>query len=206
MSYTANANVFIRKMNAWSFTTKKPLFLETDISGVSLGTVLLQVRKAINWQYDEASGNKVLCLIAFASESLSSMETRYNDISRVMLGILYGVENFHHYSFTHQDKVVADHKPLVALLGKRCSNNVVVSTVHYMLHTPIYSTHILQALPRGLHCRQAVTTKPSEKQRWRNFQHKPKHQCNRLAETSQNACQYMKYKLKHKIMNTCKCQ
>ena len=52
----------------------KLLYLETDSSGVDLGTTLLQVRDDLNCRYGEAPDNAMLLPIAFSSKSLSRTE------------------------------------------------------------------------------------------------------------------------------------
>ena len=56
------------------YDVRKPLYLETNTSGVDLVATLLQVRDDLNWWYDEEPDNAMLYLIAFASKSLSSAE------------------------------------------------------------------------------------------------------------------------------------
>ena len=55
-------------------------------------------------------------LIAFASKSLSDCETRYANIEREMLAVVFGCERFHTYGtrFT----VESDHKPLEIIILK----------------------------------------------------------------------------------------
>ena len=52
----------------------KPLYLETDASGVSLGAALLQLRDNTNCPKDTAPDNTILCLIAFLSKCLTGAE------------------------------------------------------------------------------------------------------------------------------------
>ena len=62
--------------------------------------------------------NTILCPIAFASKSLTGAEHRYSNIEREALGILHGLEKFHHYCFGREVIVITDHKPLVAIFKK----------------------------------------------------------------------------------------
>ena len=52
----------------------KPLYPETDASGVSRGVALLQLRDNTNCPKDTAPDNTILCPIAFVSKSLTSAE------------------------------------------------------------------------------------------------------------------------------------
>ena len=51
------------------FDASRPLHLETDASDVSLGAILLQVRKGTNCGCDKVPDNASLHPIAFASNS-----------------------------------------------------------------------------------------------------------------------------------------
>ena len=62
--------------------------------------------------------NTVLHPIAFASKSLTCAEHRYSKTEREALGILHGLEKFHHHCFAREVHVITDHKPLVAILKK----------------------------------------------------------------------------------------
>ena len=54
--------------------------------------------------------------VAFASKSLSDIETRYACIERELLAIVFGVQRFHTYLYGRSFKVITDHKPLVMIL------------------------------------------------------------------------------------------
>ena len=96
----------------------KPLYLETDASGISLGAALLQLKDNTSCQKDTAPDNTILCPIAFASKSLTGAEQRYSNIKRKALFILHGLEKFHHYCFGREVLVITDHKPLVSIFKK----------------------------------------------------------------------------------------
>ena len=96
----------------------KPLYPETDVSGVGLGPALLLTRDGATYQKDTALGNIILQPIAFSSKSLISAEHRYINIEREVLAILHGLEKFHHYCFTRDVNVITDHKPLMVIFKK----------------------------------------------------------------------------------------
>ena len=58
------------------------LYLETDASGVYLGTGLLQVRRGMNCGCDKVLEKAPLHLIAFASKNLFSAEQQYSNIEQ----------------------------------------------------------------------------------------------------------------------------
>ena len=84
------------------YDPRQPLTPQVDASGHGLGAALVQERGPV----------------AFASKALTDAEGRYSNIEREMLGILYGLEKFHHYVFGRPVKVQTDHKPLVAIMAK----------------------------------------------------------------------------------------
>ena len=66
----------------------------------------------------EVPDNSILRPIAFASKSLTGEEKRYSNIDREALGILYGLEKFHHYCFAREVSIIKDHIPLVTIFKK----------------------------------------------------------------------------------------
>ena len=49
-------------------------------------------------------------------------KTHYSNTKRETLGILHGLEEFYHYGFAHQDIMITDHKPLLAIFLKDVAN------------------------------------------------------------------------------------
>ena len=72
----------------------KPLYLETDASGVGLDAALSQMHEGTACQKDAVSDNTTLCPIVFASKSLTGAECRHSNIERDALGILHGLKKF----------------------------------------------------------------------------------------------------------------
>ena len=98
------------------YDTARPLYLESDASGLSLGAKLLQVRDGMNGGYDRVPDNTTPCSIAFTSKSLLSTEWHYSTIKNEALGLLHWLENYY-YCFTREACVITDHMPLVATLS-----------------------------------------------------------------------------------------
>jgi transposase InsO family protein len=88
------------------YEATKPLTLQVDASLRGLGAALIQ---------DQGP-------IAYASKSLTDTESRYSNIEREMLGIVFGLERFHHYVYGRQVLVETDHKPLEAIVRKNLAN------------------------------------------------------------------------------------
>ena len=96
----------------------KPLYLETDASRIGLEAALLQLCNDTNCQKGTAPDNTILHPITFASKSLTGAEWRYSNIECKALGILLGLEKFHHYCFSREILIITDHKPLISMLKK----------------------------------------------------------------------------------------
>ena len=100
------------------YSEKKDLFLETDALGVALEAALLQIRDNTVWQQGTAPDNTILQPIVFTSKSLTGTESRYSNIECIALGIIHGLEKFHHYCFGRNVIIITDHKPLVMIFKK----------------------------------------------------------------------------------------
>ena len=93
----------------------KPLYLETDASGIGLGAALLQTGGGTTCQKDIVPDNTILCPMVFANKSLMDAECRYSNIERDAIGILHGLKKFHHYCFVREVYVITHHKPLASI-------------------------------------------------------------------------------------------
>ena len=80
---------------------KKPTVV-VDGSPVGLGDILLQDNKPV----------------AYASRSLTDAETRYSQIEREALAVVFGCEHFRMYLAGCMFTIVTDHKPLLSIWKK----------------------------------------------------------------------------------------
>ena len=78
------------------------LTLQADASQYGLGAALMQHGQPI----------------AYASRSLTDTETRYAQIEKECLSVVYGLERFDQYTFGRPVRVENDHKPLESILHK----------------------------------------------------------------------------------------
>ena len=78
------------------YDRNQPLRIQTGASEYGLGTALLQNNRPI----------------AFASKTLTDMETRYSNIEHKCLSVVFGLEKFHTYIYGRHITVFNDHKPL----------------------------------------------------------------------------------------------
>ena len=78
------------------YDRNEPVVLHVDASIKGLGAALFQNNKPIT----------------FASKSLTPAETRYANIERELLAVVYGCEKFHSYLYGRSFVVKTDHRPL----------------------------------------------------------------------------------------------
>ena len=117
------------------YNDNKPLYLETDASGISLRAALLQLRDNTSYQTHIAPDNTILCPITFASKTLMGAECTYSNVKCKALGILHGLEKFHHYYFGREVLMITDHKPLVSMFKKD------VATLSQHIHCILLKIH-----------------------------------------------------------------
>ena len=88
------------------FDSAQPVTIQVDASQRGIGAVLLQANGPVE----------------FASKLLSEAESRYSNIEREMLTVLFGLEKFHYYAYGRPVVVESDHKPLEAISKKHLSS------------------------------------------------------------------------------------
>lgn len=85
------------------FDPKKEVTVSVDSSQSGIGACLMQENKPIS----------------YASKSLTEAQTRYSQIEKEMLAVLFGLNKFHEFVFLHKSLVVeTDHKPLISIVRK----------------------------------------------------------------------------------------
>ena len=84
------------------FDSTDSLILQCDASDKGLGAVQLQKGQPI----------------AYASGALTNAETRYAQIEKELLAVVYGLEKFHTYTYDREVTVESDHKPLEVIFKK----------------------------------------------------------------------------------------
>ena len=120
------------------FDPNLPIFIENDASQNGIGVVLLQPLDS-NFTLDENNIPTRLMPVAFASKTLTSVECNYANIERELLGVVFGVLHFKHFTFGNEVNIITDHKPLVSLLKKSlaaCSSRLsrlILKIVDYLL-------------------------------------------------------------------------
>ena len=84
------------------YNPSSPLAIQCNTSQKDVGAALVQNGKPV----------------AYASFALSHAETRYAQIEKEMLLIVYALEKFNQLTFGRHVTVYSDHKPLEAILTK----------------------------------------------------------------------------------------
>ena len=87
------------------FDVTKPVTISCDASQSGLGAVILQDSKPI----------------AYASRALTDTETRYAQIEKELLAVVFAFHRFHQYVYGKDVIVESDHKPLEAITRKQLS-------------------------------------------------------------------------------------
>ena len=89
------------------FDQSAPTQVISDASPVGLGAVLVQ----------QQHGQQRI--VAYASRSLTDVETRYSQTEKEALGLVWACEKFHMYLYGNQFELLTDHKPLEFIYSER---------------------------------------------------------------------------------------
>ena len=76
--------------------------------------------------------------VAFASKSLTDTESNYCNIEQEMLGIVFGLERFHHYAYGRHVIIETDHKPLESITRKNLTNALTPRLMRMLLRIQKY--------------------------------------------------------------------
>ena len=84
------------------YDVTKPITIQSDASSTGLGAVLLQEGRPV----------------AYSSRAMTETETRYAQIEKELLSIVFACKQFHCYIFGKPTLVLNDHKPLETIFKK----------------------------------------------------------------------------------------
>ena len=136
------------------FDADLPLYIEVDASKKGIGAVMLQPDKSTKNTSNDAIPNN-LRPVSYASKTLSSAECNYSNIECELLGVVFSVLHFKHFTYGHQVHIITDHKPLVSLFKKSlCSalpglSRMFLYVINYQLevmYQPGTKMHLSDAL------------------------------------------------------------
>ena len=94
---------------------------------------------------------------AYASKMLTSCESNYSNIERELLGMLFSVLHFKHFTYGHKVHIITDYKPLVSLFRKSLTSasprlsRMLLRILDYQLeviYQPGTKMHLSDALSR----------------------------------------------------------
>lgn len=110
-------NDIIRAVQLVHFDEKLPLILATDASQTGIGA-------ALSHRYPDGAEQP----ISFASKTLNVSQTKYSQIEREALSIIFGVTRYHQYLYGRKFELLTDNQALVTLLHP--SKKLPVMTLH----------------------------------------------------------------------------
>ena len=123
------------------YDPQKPLYIECDASKQGTGCVMLQPDDNIaSNTIDGIPSN--LQPVAYASKSLSEAGQNYANIERELLGVVFSLETFKHFTSGRQTNTITDHKPLTSLFSK-CLANTSPRLARMMLCISDYDANVL---------------------------------------------------------------
>ena len=103
-------NVITDNVKLRFYDESLPLIIESDASGLGLGSAMLQPDK-------DKDGE--LAPIYFHSRILSDTEKNYLNTDRELLGVVHTVEKFLNFTTGHKTIIYTDNGPLLALFQKK---------------------------------------------------------------------------------------
>ena len=121
------------------YACSKPLYIEVDTSKKGIGAVVLQEDSIIK-NTSKCDIPKNLHPISYASKTLSPTESNYSNIERELLGVLFAITHFKHFTYGCTVHVITGHKPLVSLFKKSlvdaspCLTRMLMQLLDYTLN------------------------------------------------------------------------
>ena len=141
----------------------KPLYIECDASKQGIGCVMLQpddnlAPNTVDWIPSN------LWPVAYASKSLSEAEQNYANIERELLGVVFSLETFKHFTSGRQTNMITDHKPLTSLFSK-CLANTSRRLARMIPHISNYDVNVLYQKGSKMYLSDALSHLPSHNTR-----------------------------------------
>ena len=125
----------------WFYDPQKLLYIECDASKQGIGCVLLQPADNIPSTLQDWIPTNFRP-VAYASKSLSEAEQNYANIECELLGAVFAIETFKHFTYGRFTNIITDHKPLTSLFTK-CLANTSPRLSHMLLWVCDYNTNVL---------------------------------------------------------------
>ena len=99
------------------YNASRPLYMEVDTSKKGIGAVMLQEDPIVK-DVSKSDIPTNLRPISYPSKTLSVTESNYLNIEHELLGLLFAITHFKHFTYGRLVHVITDHKPLVSLFRK----------------------------------------------------------------------------------------
>ena len=110
-------SAIVKDMMLKYFDANLPIYIETGASKKGIGTVLMQPDPNVQNTSKTAVPNNLIP-VYYASKTLTTTESNYSNIAREMLGVVFSVLHFKHFTYGQCVTVITDHKPLITLFKK----------------------------------------------------------------------------------------
>ena len=110
-------SVIVKDMTPKYFDSNLPIYIKTDANKKGIGVVLMQPDPNVQKTSKTAVPNN-LRPVYYASKTLTSTESNCSNIEREMLGVVFSVLHFKHFTYDCKVTVITDHKPLITLFRK----------------------------------------------------------------------------------------
>ena len=135
----------------------KLLYIEVDTYKKGIGAVMLQGDTIVP---NTAKSDEILMNlrpISYASKTLSSTESNYSSIECELLGLLFAIMHFKHFTYGRLVHVITDHKLLISLFRKSLVDSsprltrMLIQLVDYTLdvrYQPGAQIHLSDAISR----------------------------------------------------------
>ena len=138
------------------FDSNLPIYIETDASKKGIGVVMLQPDDSVeNTSCTEVPNN--LQPVFYTSKTLTMTESNYSNIECEMLGVVFSVLHFKHFTYGRQIHIITDHKPLITLSDKNLAttsprlSHVLIKILDYVIvlhHQAGSKMHLSDAISR----------------------------------------------------------
>ena len=123
------------------YNPHKPLYIECDALKQGIGYVLLQPDDNIPSTLKDGIPTN-LRPVAYVSKSLSEAEQNYVNIEHELLGAVFAIETFKHFTYGRLTNIFTDHKCLTSLFTK-CLANTSPRLSCMLLWICDYNTNVL---------------------------------------------------------------
>ena len=151
------------------YDANKLLYVEVDTSKKGIGAVMLQEDSIV--RNDSKSCSDIptnLRPISYASKTLSTTESKYSNIEHELLGLLFAMTHFKHFTYGRLVHIITDDKPFVSLFRKSLVDSslrltrMLVQLLDYTLDVtcqPSAQMHLSDAISRlSIHDNSEGTT------------------------------------------------